>query len=211
VLARVDALAESPRSSSAANTETPRSSDPVGLEYTIVAGDLLSCCSRVELSGGDLVLADEPAEDLFSADPVLGEAGSPVAGCQLEPVRAAKGAVRPGCVVVQQVFGQYPAQVALIDDQQPAGQFPAQGTYDLSQIAFALGACGGRARILMPSAVNTASKERVNWPARSLIRNLIEAVSWPGPSGSCGQPVSFTRRWGARCCQPGEPGGCRAR
>ena len=42
----------------------------------------------------------------------------------------------------------------------------------LWQIAFALGACGGLARILMPSAVNTASKELVNWPARSLIRNL---------------------------------------
>jgi hypothetical protein len=27
----------------------------------------------VELSGGDLVLVDESAEDLFSADPVLGE------------------------------------------------------------------------------------------------------------------------------------------
>ena len=32
----------------------------------------------------------------------------------------------------------------------------------LSQIAFALGACGGLGRILMPSAVNTASKEPVN-------------------------------------------------
>lgn len=49
----------------------------------------------------------------------------------------------------------------------------------LSQIAFALGAWGGLAGIVMPSAVNTASKERVNWPARSLIRNLIEVVSWP--------------------------------
>ena len=28
----------------------------------------------------------------------------------------------------------------------------------------------------MPSAVNTASKELVNWPARSLIRNLTEAA-----------------------------------
>jgi hypothetical protein len=37
----------------------------------------------------------------------------------------------------------------------------------LSQIAFALGACGGLARILMPSAVKTASKDPVNWPARS--------------------------------------------
>jgi len=49
----------------------------------------------------------------------------------------------------------------------------------LSQIAFALYACGGLARILMPAAVNTASKDLVNWPARSLIRNLTDAVSWP--------------------------------
>jgi hypothetical protein len=39
-----------------------------------------------------------------------------------------------------------------------------------SQMAFALGACGGLARILMPAAVKTASKESVNWPARSLLR-----------------------------------------
>ena len=31
----------------------------------------------------------------------------------------------------------------------------------------------------MPSALNTASKEPVNWPARSLIRNLTEAARWP--------------------------------
>ncbi len=31
----------------------------------------------------------------------------------------------------------------------------------------------------MPSAVSTASKELVNWPARSLIRNLIVAARWP--------------------------------
>jgi hypothetical protein len=46
----------------------------------------------------------------------------------------------------------------------------------LSQIAFALGACGGLRRTLIPSAVNTASKEPVDWPARSLIRNLTEAA-----------------------------------
>src|ERR1017187_7610752 len=49
----------------------------------------------------------------------------------------------------------------------------------LSQMAFALGACGGLARILIPSAVNTASKASVNWPARSLIRNLTEAARCP--------------------------------
>ena len=31
----------------------------------------------------------------------------------------------------------------------------------------------------MLSAVNTAPEELVNWPARSLIRNLTDAVSWP--------------------------------
>jgi hypothetical protein len=41
-----------------------------------------------------------------------------------------------------------------------------------SQIAFALGACGGLAGILVLSAVNTAPEELVNWLARSLIRNL---------------------------------------
>ncbi len=49
----------------------------------------------------------------------------------------------------------------------------------LSQMAFALGACGGLARILMPSAVTMASREPVNWPARSLIRNFTGVVSWP--------------------------------
>jgi hypothetical protein len=50
---------------------------------------------------------------------------------------------------------------------------------NLSQIAFAFGARGGLARILMPSAVSTSSNELVNWPARSLIRNFTEAARWP--------------------------------
>jgi hypothetical protein len=57
--------------------------------------------------------------------------------------------VRPGCVVVTQVFGQHPAQVVLIDDQHPVQEFPAQVPIIRSQIAFAL-ACGGLARILIP-------------------------------------------------------------
>jgi hypothetical protein len=57
--------------------------------------------------------------------------------------------------------------MVFIDDQQPVEELAAQVPMILSQIAFALDACGGLARILMPSAVNTASKELVNWPARS--------------------------------------------
>ncbi len=130
-------------------------------------------------SGGDLVLVRESAEDLFSVDPVLGEVdlrwpGASLSGCEL-----AEDTVGPGCVVVQQVFGQHPAQMVLIDDQHSVQELAAQGADNPSQIAFALAACGGLARILMPSAASTASKEPVNWPARSLIRNLTEAVRWP--------------------------------
>ena len=78
----------------------------------------------------------------------------------------AKGTMRPGGVVVLKVFGQDLAQVMLVDDQQPVEELTAQDTMIRSQMALALGACGGLTRILMPSAVNTASKESANWPAR---------------------------------------------
>ena len=38
--------------------------------------------------------------------------------------------MRPGRVVVQQVLGQHPSQVVVIDDQQPVEEFPAQGAGD---------------------------------------------------------------------------------
>ena len=91
-------------------------------------GDLLSSCSSVGLSGGDLVLVRESAEDLFPADPVLGEVDLRWPGVSLSRCELAEGTVRPGCVVVAQVFGQHPAQVVLIDDQQPVEQLAAQGT-----------------------------------------------------------------------------------
>ena len=36
--------------------------------------------------------------------------------------------MRPGCVVVPQVFGQHSAQVVFIDKQRPVEELPAQGT-----------------------------------------------------------------------------------
>ena len=101
----------------------------MGLEYTIVAVTC-SFSQRAGPSGGDLVFVDESAEDLFPADPVLGEVdlrwpGAGSRGCEL-----AERPVRPGCVVVQQVFVQHPAQVVLVDDEQPVEDLPAQGTDD---------------------------------------------------------------------------------
>jgi hypothetical protein len=51
----------------------------------------------------------------------------------------------------------------------------------VSLIAFARGACGGLAASLVPSAVvKMAPEELVDWPARSLIRNLTGVACWPG-------------------------------
>ena len=51
---------------------SPVLEDPVGLEYANLA---VTCyfCESAWLSGGDLVLANESVEHLFSADLVLGE------------------------------------------------------------------------------------------------------------------------------------------
>ena len=109
-------------------------------------------------------LAGESAEDLSSAAPVLSEVrrrrrlGDGLIRCKL-----ARATIRPGGVVVPQVLGQHVAQVVLVNDWQPVEEFPAEGAPIVcSQMAFALGACGGLARILMPSARNTASKEPVS-------------------------------------------------
>jgi hypothetical protein len=76
--------------------------------------------------GSDLVLVYEAAEHLLSADPVLGEVDLGWPGVSLGRPELPKGAVRPGGVVVGQVFGQYLAQVVLIDDQHAVEQLAAQ-------------------------------------------------------------------------------------
>ena len=80
------------------------------------------------MSGGDLVFVCESAEDLFPADPVLGEVDLRWPGVSLSRCELAEGAVRPGGVVVLKVFGQDLAQMVFIDDQQPVEELPAQGT-----------------------------------------------------------------------------------
>ena len=80
------------------------------------------------MSCGDLVLVCESTEDLFPADPVLSEVDLWRPGVSLSRCDLAEGTVRPGCVVVAQVFGQHLAQVVLIDDQRPVEKLAAQGT-----------------------------------------------------------------------------------
>ena len=81
-------------------------------------------------SGGDLVFVREPAKDLFPADPMLGEVDLRWPGVSLSGCELPEGSVRPGGVVVAQVVGQHPAQMVLIDDQQPVEEFAAQGAGD---------------------------------------------------------------------------------
>src|ERR1035438_8891263 len=165
------------------------------------------------MSGGDLVLVRESAEDLFPADPVLGEVDLRWPGVSLSGCELAEGTVRPAGVVMLKVLGQHLPQMMLIDDQQPVEEFPAQGADD----SLADRVCSGRLRRAgenpdavrleygvegagelagaipdqkldrsralprrsMHPAWNTGSKQPVTWPARSLIRNLIEAARCP--------------------------------
>jgi len=99
---------------------------PVGLEYTNAAATWCFPNGHWK-SSGDLILVREAAEDLLSADPVLGEADPGRPGVSVSRWQLGQGAVRPGAVVVEQVFGQYPAQVLLVDYQQPAGELAPQG------------------------------------------------------------------------------------
>src|SRR5438046_7901479 len=76
---------------------------------------------------GDPVLVREAAENLLSADPVLGEVDLRWPDVSVSRWQLAQGAVRPGVVVVDQEFGQDLTQVMLIDDQQPVEELTAQG------------------------------------------------------------------------------------
>ena len=98
--------------------------------------------------------------------------------------------MRPGCGVVEQVSGQYPAQVTLAGDQQPAGELAAHGAGHRCAGGVPSGPYGGLGRILMPAAVTTAPQESANCPARSLIRNLMPSSALAG----AGQEIARCRR-----------------
>jgi hypothetical protein len=150
----------------------------VGLEYSIVVVICVSSLHR-GLSGGDVVLVRESAEDVSSADPVLSEVDPRWPGVSLSRCELAEGTVRTGWVVMPQVFGQYTAQMVLIDDQQPVEKPPAQGADDPFADSIRSRRLRWAGENLIPSAMNTASKEPVNWPARSLIRNLTDSAPEP--------------------------------
>ena len=70
----------------------------------------------------------EAPQDLFAAYRVVGEIDwFRWLGAGLGRGELSEGTVRPGSVVMRQVFGQRPAQMMLIDDQQPVQELPAQG------------------------------------------------------------------------------------
>jgi hypothetical protein len=80
--------------------------------------------------GCQAAIVDESTEDLFSADPLLGEVDFRWPGVSLSRCELAERTVRSCRVVVQQVFGQHLAQVVFVDDQQPVEELAAQGADD---------------------------------------------------------------------------------
>jgi hypothetical protein len=132
------------------------------------------------MSCGDLVLVCESTEDLFPADPVLGEVDLRWPGAGLSRRELAERTEKAGlCCSCRRYSVSTRRRWCSLTISTRSKSSRRRVPIILSQIAFAPGACGGLARILMPSAVNTASKEAVNWPARSLIRNLTEVTRAP--------------------------------
>ena len=85
------------------------------------------------IEDGSWSASEEGAPQGASASPLLANVylhyvfdlrwpGVSLSGCEL-----AEGTVGPGGVVVQQVFGQHPAQMVLTDDQHPVQELPSQG------------------------------------------------------------------------------------
>lgn len=103
-------------------------------------------CGEAVRSGGSLVLVDQAAEEALTPDSVGLEVGDGGRGGRFGAVR---GQLLPGLVgtvpvVVPEVFGQGCASVGLVVDQHAVEELSAESAHDsLSQIAFALGACGG--------------------------------------------------------------------
>ena len=120
-------LPADPAPSAALLRRFPPRPGPVGLEYTIVE---VTCSLLAAVWGCQAAIwysCVSPPRTCFRRIRVRGEVDLRRPGVSLSRCDLAEGAVRPGCVVVAQVFGQHPAQVILIDDQQPVEQFPAQG------------------------------------------------------------------------------------
>jgi hypothetical protein len=75
--------------------------------------------------------------------------------------------VGPPAVVVLNIFREHYTQVPLIEDQHAVGEFGSDGAGE----QFARGQRGGIRTTWMPTSARTASKDAVNWPARSRARN----------------------------------------
>ena len=75
-----------------------------------------------------MVLVNQAVKDLFSVDSMLSEVDLRWPSMSLSRRQLVQGAKWPGCVVVGQVFGQYLAQLMLVDNQHAVEQLAAQGS-----------------------------------------------------------------------------------
>ena len=117
---------------------------------------------RGSLSGSDLVLVRQAAEDLFSADLVLGKVDLRRAAVCLNRCQLVKRTMRSGGVVVPQVLGQYLAQVVLADDQQPVEDLAAQRPAGIPP---------GSVRVIrsVPSRIASSEAARTRWDRLPII------------------------------------------
>jgi hypothetical protein len=108
---RLDAVRAARAAMASDHQSSPRAR---GLREANLAVICISC-GGMRLSGSDLVLVCEFAEDLLSADVVVGEVDLWWLSARLIWCELAAGMVRAGSVAVAQVLGQYPSRVVLAD------------------------------------------------------------------------------------------------
>ncbi len=147
-----------------------------------------------------MVLVGEPAENLLPAHTVAGEVdrfGWP--GVSLSRGELAESTVRPGRVAVPQVPGQHPAQMVLIDDQQPVQELAAQGAGDPFADRVRSG-CLRRAAENPDSFRGEHGAEGAGELTRAIPDHELgggHALAG-GPSGRCGLPALPAGRRGSR-------------
>ena len=76
-------------------------------------------------------------------------------------------------VVVALILGQDRLQMSLAEDQHPVGDLGPGGEHESFRVSIRARASGGIFTASVPTPARTASKDSVNCPARSRIRNLL--------------------------------------
>ena len=140
-------------------------------------GEPCGCRKSRPRSCGERVFVDEAADAVVPSDSEGVEVGDG-RWYRREGCRLLEGSVRAVLVVMSLVLAENPQQMSLVQINVWSSSSRRQPPIQRCMIAFARGAWIGLRTILIPTAVNTASKAAGNWVSRSRSRNLLDSAPW---------------------------------